>query len=251
MTTTLILGGGGTRGIAHTGVLQALKEEQVEVDNIYGSSIGSVVAGLYALGTPPKKIYEHLKNAKIKNVFGWPRFKDGLILGERVEEYLTSLFGEKTFEDLERRLVVNALDINSKEVVYFEKGKLKDVIRASMSIPGLYSPKRINGRTFVDAGIIDQVPTHHVPASRNCIISDVSGGDKQLTEDASFIDVFRKYLYITQDRLKQPNIQGLRERPDIDNLIEVVPDTYSWYMFDMRNYEALFEEGYQAMKREL
>jgi len=160
----LALSSGGARGMAHVGVLRVLEQENIPIDMLAGTSVGSLVGGLYAAGFPIDEIARfalHFQN-KLKLRSGIldlnlpPR--TGLIRGRRFRHYLEQIFGGITFEELRIPFYVVATDVLTGEEVIFHRGPVADAIRASTSIVGLISPHHFNGRHLVDGGAVNPLP---------------------------------------------------------------------------------------------
>lgn len=156
------LGSGGVRGFAHIGVLQALAEADIPVHAVSGSSMGALIAGVYATGAPLRimeQIATHLPIARWID-FTVPRL--GLVSGQRVHELLRLLTKGHTFEEAKIPLAIVATDIELGERVEFTAGPIHEAIRASIAIPGIFQPYRYMGRLLVDGGVIDRVPIEAV-----------------------------------------------------------------------------------------
>jgi NTE family protein len=160
----MALSSGGARGIAHIGVLRVLEREGIPIDVLAGTSIGSLVGGLYAAGRSIDSIAHfaiQFQN-KLKLRGGLldlnlpPR--SGLIKGQRFRNYLEQVFEGLTFEQLKIPFYVVAADVLSGEEVVFETGSLADAVRASTSIIGLVSPHEYAGRHLVDGGAVNPLP---------------------------------------------------------------------------------------------
>jgi NTE family protein len=160
----LALSSGGARGIAHVGVLRVLEREGIPIDILAGTSVGSLVGGLYAAGQSIDNIARfalHFQN-KLKLRSGLldlnlpPR--TGLIGGRRFRNYLEQVFEGITFEELRIPFYVVAADVLTGEEVVFEKGSVADAVRASTSLIGLVSPHEFNGRYLVDGGAVNPLP---------------------------------------------------------------------------------------------
>jgi NTE family protein len=160
----LALSSGGARGIAHVGVLRVLEREGIPIDILAGTSVGSLVGGLYAAGQSIDNIARfalHFQN-KLKLRSGLldlnlpPR--SGLIGGRRFRNYLEQVFEGITFEELRIPFYVVAADVLTGEEVVFEKGSVADAVRASTSLIGLVSPHQFNGRHLVDGGAVNPLP---------------------------------------------------------------------------------------------
>ncbi|MEM7405543.1 MAG: patatin-like phospholipase family protein [Pseudomonadota bacterium] len=160
-TVTLVLGSGAARGLAHIGVIEELEQHGYAIRSIVGCSMGAVVGGFYAAGS--------LAGYKswVCDLTRWDvlRFLDlslttrmGMMKGDLIMEKLRSLVGDQQIEDLPIPFTAIATDIVRRKEVWICTGDLFDAIRASMAIPGLFTPQRWQGRTLVDGGLLNPVP---------------------------------------------------------------------------------------------
>lgn len=159
----LALSSGGARGLAHVGVLQVLEENGIEIHAIAGSSMGAYVGALWAAGFSGKRLEELAAEMQDKRTL-WkladpilPPVK-GLFRGAKAKAHLERSLGDLTFEDLERELFIVTLDIETRERVVLNHGKLSDAVHASCAMPGIIAPVLLNGRFCVDGGVVDPVP---------------------------------------------------------------------------------------------
>jgi NTE family protein len=156
----LILSGGGSKGIAHAGVLQFLEEKNIAPTHIAGSSAGSIVAALYGIGKSPEAILEFFKSIYF---FHWKHFtfsKAGLIDSESFKEYFYEIFKDTTLGELKIPIYITATDlIKGKSKVFSPETKTIDAILASSSFPGVMSPYEFNGKLYSDGGILNHFPT--------------------------------------------------------------------------------------------
>jgi len=158
----LALGSGSARGLAHVGVIMALEAYNIPIDIIAGTSIGSVIGSLYASGATVRQLEEvALSIKKSKTLFMIdPVFPhSGLISGDRIEKMLNQ-FGikDKIFDDLKIPFAAVATDVESGAEVILNQGKVIDAVRASISIPGIFTPVKYQDYYLVDGGVVDPVP---------------------------------------------------------------------------------------------
>lgn len=156
---TVALGGGGSKGYAHLGVLRVLEREGYRIRGLSGTSAGGLVGGLYAYGYTPDEILE--KTGRFMPTVKYRRDpQDGpswLGMAE-VREFLTDLIGEARFEDLRIPFAVTAVDLNRAEEVVLHSGRLIDALLATAAVPGVFPPITYAGRMLVDGGVMDPVP---------------------------------------------------------------------------------------------
>jgi len=161
----LALGSGGSRGLAHIGVIKVLEENNIPIDFIAGSSIGAMVGGFYAAGLSIKEIEEIALSTNWRRVFSVlfdPHLKQGLIGGEKLKTFIEDYINGKKFEDCKIPFVAVATDLKTGEVVVLNKGEMAQSIRTSISIPLVFKPVEINGRMLVDGGLSAPVPSEIV-----------------------------------------------------------------------------------------
>lgn len=159
-TVSLVLGSGGARGLAHIGIIHWLEENGYEIKAISGSSMGALIGGIYAAGK--LNSYTHwVKALRQRDVI---RLLDinfgggGLFSGERIMHTLKELLGDANIEDLPIAFTAVATDLDAGREVWFRKGSLFEAIRASMSIPTVFTPVFYKGHLLVDGGLSNPVP---------------------------------------------------------------------------------------------
>jgi NTE family protein len=156
----LALGGGFARGLAHIGVLKVFEEEQIPIDFIAGTSVGSVIGASYASGVSAKELSELASLVRFKDFSRWTFSRFGLFSNDKMAEFLHKILRCRTFEELRIPLAVATTDIITGEPAVFTQGELVAPVRASCAYPGMFLPVNINGRLLVD-GLL----THAVPAA--------------------------------------------------------------------------------------
>ncbi len=156
----LVLSGGGAKGIAHIGAIKALEENGFETSSVSGTSIGSLVGGLYAMGKLDE-FSEWVLNLKRKNILSLMDFslgKGGLIKGEKVFDKLRTFIPDVYIENLRIPFSCVAVDILHEKEIIFDKGSIYDAIRASVSIPDIFVPVKYNDTLLVDGGVLNPTP---------------------------------------------------------------------------------------------
>ncbi len=159
-TIGLILSGGGSKGIAHAGVLKFFAEEGIIPNHIAGTSSGAIVSALYAWGKKPEEILEFFKSIYF---FHWKHFtfrKAGFIDSQAFRDYFTSIFKEATLGDMPCKMHITATDlVSGKLKIFGPETRIADAVLASSAFPGIISPYEIDGRLYSDGGIINHFPT--------------------------------------------------------------------------------------------
>jgi len=153
----LVLGGGGARGIAHLGVVKALDERGFEPDAIAGCSMGAIVGALVGKGMSPSEIIKAFQDMRPHELLDFGAM-GGIIGGDGIKKKIAEYVPEN-IEDLKIPLKVTAVDVQTGQLVIFGKGPLVPALRATSSLPGILSPTRHMGRTFIDGGLLNNLPT--------------------------------------------------------------------------------------------
>ncbi len=191
MKLGLALGGGGAKGLAHIGVLEALEQRDIVPGYIAGTSIGSIIGAVYALEgstehlraraqqmiesrefkdfglgefyTADDNIFERFKKEVFeKFYFGRLMFLKSHIKSESAKKLFRDLFGDRTFRDCKTRFACNALDIQTGEEIIFTSGLIRTAVWASCAIPGILPPYYDDERVLVDGGVVDNIPVEPV-----------------------------------------------------------------------------------------
>ena len=166
----LVLGGGAARGIAHIGALQALEAHGIFPQYIAGTSVGALVGGLYAAGVSPARMVSLLEDIKWLDLvsFEVPKINwteltksvpQGILDLDKLIGWIEKILGGPvTFEQLNLPFAAVATDLLSSEIVVMNKGPLAPAIRASCSVPGIFTPFRRGGRLLIDGVVVNNLP---------------------------------------------------------------------------------------------
>jgi NTE family protein len=169
---SLVLASGGARGMAHIGVIEELERQNFEITSIAGCSFGAVVGGVYAAGKL-QEFKEWLLNLDKIDVFRLMDFTlstHGFIKGNRVFSEIRSFFDNMNIEDLSIPFATVAVDIHKRTEVVFKKGSLFDAVRASVAIPSILEPYKINETEFIDGGVLNPIPLDLVERRNNDLL---------------------------------------------------------------------------------
>ena len=157
-TFGLALGGGAVFGIAHLGVLKALGEHGLHPTHITGTSIGAIMASLYAFGHTPEAIRDACSELDWWHVssFGWSRF--GIINNTAMGEFVRHHIGDRDFSEAPYPMAFIATDLTSRSRVILNQGDVAGAAMISACVPGLYSPVECGEQLLVDGGLVENVP---------------------------------------------------------------------------------------------
>lgn len=256
----LVLGGGGARGAAHLGVLEALEAQRIPVDCIAGTSMGALFAGAWASGLSPAAMRQALdavdwrdmfldnpeygemayRNRQIARLYlpgsegGFDergvRYQGGVVAGQKIKLFLNRLVGTaRQIESLPMPLSIVATDIGDGRRVVFRDGSLSSAMRASMSVPGLLAPVELDGRKLVDGGLVDNLPVAEV--RERCqvdvvIAVDVGSPLLKSEEVGSLLTVSAQMIAILTQQNVERSLASLRPsdiliRPELGDITAV------------------------------
>lgn len=169
---SLVLSGGGARGIAHIGVIEELERQGYNINSIAGTSMGALIGGVYAVGKMEefKEWIYALDKLEIFKLIDFTFSSQGLIKGERVFKKMKKFIPDINIEELTINYAATATDIINKKEVVFTEGKLYEAVRASISIPTVFIPVKKNGTLLVDGGVMNNIPISNVKRSKNDLL---------------------------------------------------------------------------------
>jgi predicted acylesterase/phospholipase RssA len=156
----LVLGGGGARGLAHIGVLQALEAANIPIDVIGGTSMGAVMAAAYAQGLSPEDILAYVSElfAKVSAVRDIDFPMVSLLAGRKLNQALQSFFGDIDIVDLWLPFFCISSSLSEGRMMVHDRGPVWEMVRASCSLPGIFPPVCSDGHYLVDGGVMNNVP---------------------------------------------------------------------------------------------
>ena len=240
----LVLGSGGSRGIAHIGFLKALDEHGVKPYCIAGCSMGSVVGGLYAKGMTPDEMFEMVKTLKGRDIIDLnitPLTSKAILKTAKMTKLVDGLFGDVTFEELKIPFMCNAFDINKGKTVWFSEGKVAPCVRASSSIPLVFTPVAMDDKLLVDGGVACRMPYEAVKKMGADVIVgvDVLGKLRKHYNDKNLITFALRVI----DAVDWSNTSASYKRNDYDLLL--MPELGSMSQYVVKNLEKAYEKGYE------
>ncbi len=154
----LALGGGGGKGSAHIGVLTALEALHVPIDVLAGTSIGGIVAAMYAVDYQPYQIEQWFQRATAWRILERDATNSGFLGTRKIEGMLQEIFGTRTFADTRMPLALVAVDINRGQEVIISDGLLVDAVLATTAVPGIFPPLVRGEQLLIDGGVLNNLP---------------------------------------------------------------------------------------------
>lgn len=160
----LALSGGGARGIAHIGVIEALIENGYNIRSIAGTSMGALIGGVYAKGSLPefKKWLLSITRIEMLRFLDLTTVKGGLVKGEKIVQAISQFISDTRIEDLDIPYSAVAVDLTNHSEVEYSSGSLMEAIRASISIPTVFTPVHKGSSLLVDGGVLNPLPINRV-----------------------------------------------------------------------------------------
>jgi len=155
----LVLGGGGSRGLAHIGVLKVLAREQIPIDFIVATSMGGIIGVMFALGYHPAEIGQGVSRLQQSLLFSL-KMLSARARQRQVLDNLTEFLGDKTFDDLAIPVTLMCVDMRHGCEVQLQSGPLVPALLATSAVPGAFPPVKLEGMELADGGVIDSLATH-------------------------------------------------------------------------------------------
>ena len=235
----LALGAGSAKGLAHIGVIRALKEHDIPIDCIAGCSMGAIIGSMYACGTDLERLPGFLNAIDEKRFFDYTTSRRGLIAGNNFEDFLKLFTHTMNFEDLDFPYVCIAVDYLKARVHIFDKGPIYKAVRCSMSIPGVIAPSEYLGTIFVDGSVMERVPITACRTLRPDVVIgvDVGYAGTPMERPKSMLSIVRG----CSDIMVWENTK--KQIADADYMI--MPRVSHIHSYSLKESDACIEMGYQ------
>lgn len=240
----LALSGGGARGFAHFGVIQAMNEYGIKPDIISGTSAGAIAGAMIAAGRTPEECLSFFTHKKVLNFARFTMSKIGLMSMAGMESRLRDFLRIRTFDELETPLVVTATDINNAMSVHFNRGELIPCVLASCSIPIIFIPTEINGIKYVDGGVFMNLPVRPIRDLCEKIIAVEINSIDSKQNVANMIHMAERSFHLTL-------ASNSRIDKKLSDLFIAPDDMIRFSMFDLTHVKEIYEQGYKAAKEAL
>ena len=266
MKIGIALSGGGIRGIAHAGVLKALEDNGIRIDIIGGTSSGSMIAMLYAVGYSPSHIYRLFKkySRDIAKVNTRPIIKSymlnkkitlkGLKTGKSLERIFDEVINKQgiyNMKEIIMPVVIPAVDLMTcKEYIFTnnpprnEEKYITDIsvgkaVRASSSFSAVFSPCEYNEHAFIDGGALDNIPVEEVKKQGADIVIGVKFNSEKITKDSNIMDMTMKTIDIMSEKISEDNIK------QANYVLNVYTDKTG--LLDVDKLDSCYKYGYDAV----
>jgi len=242
----LVLGGGAARGFAHVGVIRLLEQEKIPIHLVVGTSVGSLIGAIYAAAPDSLKLESIAFQLERNDLVDYSilTLKKGLIVGDRLERFVSQNVAVSRIEDLRIPFAAVATDIRTGERVVLNRGPLAPAVHASCALPGIFQPVERDGRLLVDGGVLESlpVPTAKFLGADVTIAVDV-GARVMDIQAADVVTVIIQALNISGAEIRRRHAQ------EADVLIH--PDVNGVSAFDFTQKERCVQAGVDAAREAL
>lgn len=240
----IALSGGGARGIAHIGVLDALQEFGIKPRVVSGTSMGAIVGVFYAAGYSPGEMLNIILERKFHKMINWHMPFSGLIDMGQVQKVMTEMIGEDDFSSLKMPFYCAVTNLNSGLEEIKSEGKLFQWVMASASIPVVFEPQVIEGQTYVDGGLLNNLPSEAIREKCQVLIGvhvNHNGPEEEV-----------KGLKTIAERAFRLGIaQNVEDSKKICDFVIEPPEAREFNTFNFNKAEEIYQVGYDATIRQV
>ena len=241
----LVLGAGGARGYAHIGLIEVLLENDIPIDIVTGCSMGSLIGGLYAAGCDMYILEKFAESFDMMKYADVNLKKGGFIGGRKLLDLIRMFTKGMRIEQTKVPFACVAVDIGSAELKTFTEGYLHDAIRASISIPGAFAPYEIDGRSYIDGGVLERMP---IDAAKEL------GADVILACDVNYRGWEQKrprnLVQAMELTMNIPDWKFSRENEKKADVL-IVPEVRKYETYDFDKSKEISEKGRKAALEKL
>lgn len=245
LRVALALGGGAFHGAAHVGVLKAFAENKIPIDFIAGASAGSLVGALYCDNPDVDKLIPLVIETKSSTVFDFSliRSKVGFVSGKKLQKYVAEHCSVLNIEDLKIPFVAMTTDLMEGKSVALASGPVAASVNASCAIPLIFEPVKMYGKTFVDGGILDNIPADICRAYKADVVIavDIMADVNQDESIDNFLKIAYKSLLLAFGATKA-------EKLAFADFV-ITPNLKDMPMLSGKENQQIFDSGYIAAKR--
>ncbi len=248
---SLVLSGGGARGIAHIGVIEELENNGFEIISIAGTSMGALVGAIYANGklNEYKKWLCTLTKFDVFKLMDFTLSKQGFVKGDRIFKKMTEFIGDVKFEDLSIPLSVTATNISAGKEVVFTKGNLIEAVRASVAIPTVLTPVKKDKHFLIDGGVINNLPISNLKRFENdiLVVVDVNANptNSKPKLKMNYFDIIGKSIMILIEKVSEHTIEIYQ--PDV--VVKIQNDAAN--VLDFYKADKMIKMGKDKAKKEI
>ena len=234
----MVLSGGGARGIAHIGVIDALRQHGLEPDFISGSSAGAIVGALAAAGHSTETMLEFFEHESPFRFSMVTMRKPGILDTAKVVASFREYIPDDSFEALKIRLFLAATDIINARLKIFESGPLIPAILASCSMPMVFTPTEVDGRWYVDGGVINNFPVEPLRGRCDVMVGHYASPLRTMGQSD-----LRGVLAVSERALEVAMHFHSKQKFHECDVLLTCPELSQYGTFDSKHHRAIFEAG--------
>ena len=238
------LSGGGARGIAHIGVLAALKKYGIHPEIISGTSMGAIVGVLYASGYEPEQILDLIKLRRLHKVISWAFPSGGLLDLDKVEEVLREHLPNDRFSALKKKFYCAVTNLNSGESELISSGKLIDFVLASASIPIVFQPRIIDGKSYVDGGLLNNLPVEPLLNDADIIIGVHVNHNEEMKEVSGMKTIAERSFRLAIGK-------NVSEKFSLCDFVIDPPQIRKFSTFDFSKADEIYQIGFDETEHRI
>ncbi|HCQ28654.1 MAG TPA: patatin [Flavobacteriales bacterium] len=236
MKIAFVLSGGGARGIAHLGFIDAMKDIGITPDIISGTSAGAIVGGFYANGYSSKETINIINKTNLLKFVRFS-FSGGLLSMQGFKNIYEEYFKIKDFESLPIELKVVATDIHDGKEQCFYSGDIVNPIMASSTIPTLFEPTKINGKNYIDGGVVNNFPVEYVLDKNNIVFGQYANPWLEKDNIQSYKELIERTFHLA---IHASN----RQRMEKCHYFQEPKELANFTMFDITQANKIYKIGY-------
>ncbi len=259
---SLVLSGGGLKGLAHIGVFRALEESGLTPDLVVGSSMGALIGAAWAAGMPAAEMRKRALRVERRHVFKVAHtdmalrrmHSPAVYRREPLETLISGIVGPRTLGDVRRRLLVNTVDLGSGRQVVWGPGtghddvRLADVVFASCALPGIFPPREIKGRQYVDGAIVENLPVRVAAGAASWPIIAVNVAATSVERRGDELNGFAATYIRGLEIVMQTQIEASLRHWAGPPLVLLQPQVAHVSMFAFDRTPELLDAGYRATR---
>ncbi len=242
----LALSGGGARGIAHIGVIKALREAGIEPEQVAGTSAGAIAGVLWASGMSAGNMLEFIRKTSVYKLIRAHIPYWGLISLQYLKERIQEVVPGDRFEDLQHPLSITTTNLLTGKCEYFSSGPLSDIVCASSAIPLIFKPIKWNGAVYVDGGVVNNLPVDALRGKVDLII-----GVNVMPEETLTLQDLNNLFQVGTRTFELSILANSRESMEKADLIIEPSGLRTFSMFNMSKFEPIYQLGYEAAQQAL
>ena len=245
MSLALVLSGGAARGAFHLGVLHFLEKQNIKITAYSGSSIGAIISVSHASGISAKEQLKIFSSKELKGVFKFNYLNKGLLKIDTNHPILNELLPIKKLEDLPKKVFINAYDLKSKQIFYFDKGNSHKLCMASSALIPLFKPIKYKNMELIDGGLFDNMPIKPLLNSNHEIYTiDLMPSSNIFNEKKSYNPIKKlKRKVFTQ------LIENTKYSIEHTNHYVSSPEIRAFKMFTFKELKNCFNLGYKEAQK--